>query len=84
MEPHSFVVDPAVIRNADPDPALQNCGVTFKLYKKLPYSMKSTYVVVDSDHYRQSDNWVSAPIFYKYSSVNCCWSLVVLTVDGLK
>ena len=47
--------DPAVLLDADPDPALQNCGVTFSLAKKYGYLMNLTSL--------STDNWVSAPFF---------------------
>ena len=55
MDPHSFLVAPnlAVFPNVDPDPALQNCGVTFKRCKKLPYKEYAA-----TDLYQWYDNWV--------------------------
>ena len=49
--------DPAVLLDADPDPALQNCGVTLSLAKKYGYLMNLTPL--------STDNWVSAPFLIK-------------------
>ena len=57
VDPYSFLADPnsAAFLNGDPDPALQNCGVTVSFVKKNTvhyYLMKSLLRLIPITHHQ--------------------------------
>ena len=56
MDPnHCIFADPypAVFLNVDPDPILQNCGVTLKLCKMLPDTGTFCFIYLEPRQYGQ-------------------------------